>query len=241
MILAGNAHRTRGGRRFLARERPRSRCQAARPLTPDHVIRTKQLAAGRARTSTSTSPRYTRLLRPQPVTGLARRRSRCSNPAPRVCPRPATSGYSHRRTGRCATPPSRATSTSHTIDAIESGGEARGVARADRRANLFDVEYWELEQAKLARAGAPAQFAGEIRAGDRRGRRASDARSPNCSWPKVRRVVGISTCDRTDHRAAPKRRSSVSRADVTTDPAAGRCGPRWPRSTALRRARSFWS
>ena len=49
----------------------------------------------------------------------------------------------------------------HTIDAIERA-EALDEWRALPEGDLFDVEYWELEQAKLARQGAPAPFAGEI-------------------------------------------------------------------------------
>ena len=49
----------------------------------------------------------------------------------------------------------------HTIDAIERAELLdRWVALSE--GDLFDVEYWELEQAKLLRQGAPAPFAGEI-------------------------------------------------------------------------------
>ncbi len=48
----------------------------------------------------------------------------------------------------------------HTIDVINAA-EALGGYVALGEADLFDVEYWELEQAKLARAGAPAALAGQ--------------------------------------------------------------------------------
>ncbi len=49
----------------------------------------------------------------------------------------------------------------HTIDVINAA-EALGGYVALGEADLFDVEYWELEQAKLARAGAPAVLAGQV-------------------------------------------------------------------------------
>lgn len=49
----------------------------------------------------------------------------------------------------------------HTIDVI-CAAEALGGYVALGEADLFDVEYWELEQAKLARAGAPAALAGQV-------------------------------------------------------------------------------
>lgn len=49
----------------------------------------------------------------------------------------------------------------HTIDVINAA-ETLGGYVALGEADLFDVEYWELEQAKLARAGAPAALAGQV-------------------------------------------------------------------------------
>ncbi len=49
----------------------------------------------------------------------------------------------------------------HTIEIIERG-EALGGYRALDEAALFDVEYWDLEQAKLRRAGAAPMFAGQV-------------------------------------------------------------------------------
>jgi NAD(P)-dependent dehydrogenase (short-subunit alcohol dehydrogenase family) len=49
----------------------------------------------------------------------------------------------------------------HTIDVVTQA-EAVGEYRALPEADIFDVEYWELEQAKLARAGSRAPFAGEV-------------------------------------------------------------------------------
>src|SRR4029079_12176059 len=48
----------------------------------------------------------------------------------------------------------------HTIRAIQKA-ERLGGWRALPEKDLFEVEYWELEQAKLKKAGKPALFAGE--------------------------------------------------------------------------------
>src|SRR5689334_8066884 len=49
----------------------------------------------------------------------------------------------------------------HTIDVILRA-EALGGFRALPAKDLFDVEYWDLEQAKLKKGGKPPAFAGEV-------------------------------------------------------------------------------
>ncbi|MFC0108917.1 bifunctional aldolase/short-chain dehydrogenase [Kibdelosporangium aridum] len=49
----------------------------------------------------------------------------------------------------------------HTIRIIENA-ERIGTYQALSEKDLFEVEYWELEQAKLKLAGAPAEFTGEV-------------------------------------------------------------------------------
>src|SRR6185369_2918573 len=49
----------------------------------------------------------------------------------------------------------------HTMDIIERA-ERLGGWRALPPRDLFDMEYWDLEQAKLAKAGKPPAFAGEV-------------------------------------------------------------------------------
>jgi rhamnose utilization protein RhaD (predicted bifunctional aldolase and dehydrogenase)/NAD(P)-dependent dehydrogenase (short-subunit alcohol dehydrogenase family) len=49
----------------------------------------------------------------------------------------------------------------HTIDVILRA-EALGGWRAVGEDHLFDIEYWDLEQAKLRKAGAPPVFSGEV-------------------------------------------------------------------------------
>ena len=49
----------------------------------------------------------------------------------------------------------------HTIE-VMLAASALGGYQALPEGDIFDVEYWDLEQAKLKRTGAPASFAGEI-------------------------------------------------------------------------------
>ena len=49
----------------------------------------------------------------------------------------------------------------HTIDVILRA-EALGGWRALDQRHIFDVEYWDLEQAKLRKGGAPPVFTGEV-------------------------------------------------------------------------------
>lgn len=51
--------------------------------------------------------------------------------------------------------------SAHTIKAIQ-WGEALGGWRALPRQDLFDVEYWELEQAKLKKGGSRAELEGKV-------------------------------------------------------------------------------
>jgi NAD(P)-dependent dehydrogenase (short-subunit alcohol dehydrogenase family) len=50
---------------------------------------------------------------------------------------------------------------SHTIDVILRA-QALGGYRALPEREIFDVEYWDLEQAKIRKAGTPPVFAGEV-------------------------------------------------------------------------------
>ncbi len=126
------------------------------PLTPDHVIRTKQLPlVGRD------VDKYVAAYRDY----FDRNRSRSRTPITMLDPAPRvvldrdlgllTAGRTVRDTAITRD------IYLHTIDAIERA-EALEAWLALSEGDLFDVEYWELEQAKLARAGAPAEFAGEI-------------------------------------------------------------------------------
>ncbi|TML32415.1 MAG: bifunctional aldolase/short-chain dehydrogenase [Actinobacteria bacterium] len=126
------------------------------PLTPDHVIRTKAVplvgtdVAAYARAYRDHFAAYAGR-RGVPLTML--------DPAPRVLLDPAfgmlTAGP------RAVDTQIAADIYTHTIDVIACA-EAAGGYRALDPAALFDVEYWELEQAKLRRTAARAPYTGEV-------------------------------------------------------------------------------
>ena len=126
------------------------------PATPDHIIRTKQLPM-LGRNIEMYVQSYKNYFEKNsksakaPLTML--------DPAPRVV---IDAEFGVISAGRSA----RDTQIIedlyvHTQDTILRG-EKLGGYRALREADLFRVEYWDLEQAKLKKAGAPKAFAGEI-------------------------------------------------------------------------------
>jgi|CXWL01.1.fsa_nt_gi rhamnose utilization protein RhaD (predicted bifunctional aldolase and dehydrogenase)/NAD(P)-dependent dehydrogenase (short-subunit alcohol dehydrogenase family) len=126
------------------------------PVTPDHVIRTKR-----------------RPLLGRDVAGYAAEYreefARCAargadpkrmlDPAPRVILDPELGLVTAGRSVKDAA--IAAEIYRHTMD-IQERGVRLGGFRALPEQDLFDVEYWDLEQAKLARAGAPPVLAGEV-------------------------------------------------------------------------------
>ena len=132
---------------------------AANPLTPDHVIRTKRvpMLGATAGNVASYSDAYRRYFAdqaaslPGPLTML--------DPAPRVA---LDTDLGLIALGRTASEAAIAAEIyRHTIDII-LGAERLGGYRALPAADIFEVEYWDLEQAKLKRQPAPKMFAGEI-------------------------------------------------------------------------------
>jgi rhamnose utilization protein RhaD (predicted bifunctional aldolase and dehydrogenase)/NAD(P)-dependent dehydrogenase (short-subunit alcohol dehydrogenase family) len=126
------------------------------PATPDHVIRTKRLPLlGRDVAAYADAYRdyFARLAARarQPMTML--------DPAPRVVLDPAFGVACVGRTVRDAHIVHDL--YDHTIDVILAATELGGY-RALSEAELFEVEYWDLEQAKLKKSGAPRVFAGEV-------------------------------------------------------------------------------
>lgn len=126
------------------------------PLTPDHVIRTKRLpligrdvdgfvAEYRAYFEENAANASTPL--------------KMVDPAPRVVVDPEwgliTIGRSAKE-ARIVEDIYR-----HTIQVIEQATQLGGY-EALPASDIFDVEYWDLEQAKLRAGGKPAPFAGEI-------------------------------------------------------------------------------
>jgi len=153
MILRNN----RSGR-FLgfAQRADLERVSQRGPATPDHVIRTKATpmlgrdAAGFAR-------RYREYF--ERNAPFAREPKSMLDPAPRMVLDPAL-GFA--AVGRSAKDARIVEDLyDHTIDVVLRA-EALGGWSAVSERDLFDVEYWDLEQAKLKRAGAPPAFAGEV-------------------------------------------------------------------------------
>ena len=126
------------------------------PATPDHVIRTKPLpmlgrdVAGFAQQYRAYFERHA---------PRAKEKKTMLDPAPRLLLDPAI-GFG--AAGRSARDTRIAEDLyDHTIDVILRA-EALGGWAAVAEADLFDVEYWDLEQAKLRRAGAPPALAGQV-------------------------------------------------------------------------------
>lgn len=126
------------------------------PATPDHVIRTKRVPMvgrdvdGYARDYAAYFERNAPLAK-APKTML--------DPAPRMVLDPELGFCAIGRSARDA----RIVHDlyAHTIDVILQS-EALGGYRALPEKDIFDMEYWDLEQAKLRRAGKPPVFGGEV-------------------------------------------------------------------------------
>lgn len=126
------------------------------PATPDHVIRTKRLplqgrdVEGYAREYRGYFDAHA------PGAGVPKT---ILDPAPRVVLDPEWGLLTAGRSAKDAA--IAAEIYEHTMDVIERA-ERLGGYRALSSGHLFDVEYWDLEQAKLAKAGKPPVFAGEV-------------------------------------------------------------------------------
>jgi len=125
------------------------------PATPDHVIRTKRtpmLGTDVARYCEDYR-RYFGEHAPR-----AKEPKAILDPAPRVVLDPAFGLAAAGRTAKDAA--IVAEIYDHTIDVILRA-EALGGFQALPAKDIFDVEYWDLEQAKLKKGGNPIPFAGE--------------------------------------------------------------------------------
>jgi rhamnose utilization protein RhaD (predicted bifunctional aldolase and dehydrogenase)/NAD(P)-dependent dehydrogenase (short-subunit alcohol dehydrogenase family) len=126
------------------------------PMTPDHVIRTKRVPMiGRdVRRYADAYRAYFERNAPH-----AKERKTMLDAAPRVVLDPEL--------GLCAVGRSAKDARivhdlyEHTIPVIERA-TALGGYEALSEKHIFDVEYWDLEQAKLRKAGKPPVFAGEV-------------------------------------------------------------------------------
>jgi len=126
------------------------------PATPDHVIRTKRTPmlgtdVGRY---VAEYQRYFGEHAPK-----AKEPKTMLDPAPRVVLDP---GFGLAAAGRTAKDAAIVDEIyDHTIDVILRA-EALGGFQALPPKDIFDVEYWDLEQAKLKKSGKPPAFAGEV-------------------------------------------------------------------------------
>lgn len=126
------------------------------PATPDHVIRTKRLPMT-GRNVRQYAQDYTAYFEAHEP--LAKARKKMLDAAPRVVLDPAFGLCAIGKTAKDAQ--IVADIYDHTIDIIQ-WAEALGGYRALPAKDIFDVEYWELEQAKLNKAGKLPEFTGEV-------------------------------------------------------------------------------
>jgi NAD(P)-dependent dehydrogenase (short-subunit alcohol dehydrogenase family) len=149
---------TQADAKFLdfARRDDVARVSQQGPATPDHVIRTKRLPMLGRDVAAYAAAYRDYFNRHAPA---AREPKTMLDPAPRVILDPALGLGCVGRTAKDA----RIVRDiySHTIDVILRA-TALGGYRALPERDIFDVEYWDLEQAKLKKAGTPPVFAGEV-------------------------------------------------------------------------------
>src|SRR6476659_7881171 len=126
------------------------------PATPDHVIRTKPFPMlGRDVGA------YTRKYREyfERHAAQAKAKKTMLDAAPRMALDPALGFAAVGRTAKDTVIVEEL--YDHTIDVILRA-EALGGWRALDQRHTFDIEYWDLEQAKLKKGGSPPAFAGEV-------------------------------------------------------------------------------
>jgi rhamnose utilization protein RhaD (predicted bifunctional aldolase and dehydrogenase)/NAD(P)-dependent dehydrogenase (short-subunit alcohol dehydrogenase family) len=126
------------------------------PATPDHVIRTKRLPL-LGRDVEGYAAAYRRYFEAHAPS--AREPKTMLDPAPRVVLDPELGLCAAGRSPRDAR--IVAEIYARTMDVIERA-VALGGWRALPAKDLFDVEYWDLEQAKLRAGGKPPPLAGEV-------------------------------------------------------------------------------
>jgi rhamnose utilization protein RhaD (predicted bifunctional aldolase and dehydrogenase)/NAD(P)-dependent dehydrogenase (short-subunit alcohol dehydrogenase family) len=150
--------RTRTTARTLAfaRRTDLARVSQQGPPTPDHVIRTKRTPLLGDDIDAYVAEYREYFMRHE---SQAKERKRMLDPAPRLVLDPRFGLASLGRTPRDARIVEEL--YEHTIDVIDRA-EALERYEALPAQDLFDVEYWDLEQAKVKKAGKPPLFAGEI-------------------------------------------------------------------------------
>jgi rhamnose utilization protein RhaD (predicted bifunctional aldolase and dehydrogenase)/NAD(P)-dependent dehydrogenase (short-subunit alcohol dehydrogenase family) len=126
------------------------------PATPDHVIRTKRIPLLGRNIDAYVDDYKKYFSENEPK---ARDRKTMLDPAPRVILDPEFGLCTLGRSARDAD--IVADIYTHTMEVVLRA-ERFGGYRALPARDIFDVEYWDLEQAKLKKSGKPAPFAGEI-------------------------------------------------------------------------------
>jgi rhamnose utilization protein RhaD (predicted bifunctional aldolase and dehydrogenase)/NAD(P)-dependent dehydrogenase (short-subunit alcohol dehydrogenase family) len=126
------------------------------PATPDHVIRTKPFPM-LGRDVAGYAGKYREYFDRLAV--RAAEKKTMLDTAPRVALDPQLGFAAAGRTAKDAAIVEEL--YDHTIDVILRA-EALGGWRALDQRHTFDIEYWDLEQAKLRKAGAPPVFTGEV-------------------------------------------------------------------------------
>jgi rhamnose utilization protein RhaD (predicted bifunctional aldolase and dehydrogenase)/NAD(P)-dependent dehydrogenase (short-subunit alcohol dehydrogenase family) len=142
-------------RSFCARE-DLSEIAYQGPATPDHAIRTKRIPM-----IGDDVEHYVRQYREyfDQHAPLAREKKTMLDPAPRVVLKRDVGMYTLGRSARDAEIVGDL--YRHTMDVIERATALGGYQALSAR-DIFDVEYWDLEQAKLRKAGRPPVFQGEV-------------------------------------------------------------------------------
>ncbi len=157
MLLMGGPNESLRARGMAFAQRPDvAEIAGQGPATPDHVIRTKRVPMIGRDVAGYVDAYRAYFARHEPQ---ARERKTMLDPAPRVVLDAALGLLAAGRSAKEAT--IIAEIYDHTIDVILRA-TALGGYRALPEQDLFDVEYWDLEQAKLRKAGKPAPFAGEV-------------------------------------------------------------------------------
>jgi rhamnose utilization protein RhaD (predicted bifunctional aldolase and dehydrogenase)/NAD(P)-dependent dehydrogenase (short-subunit alcohol dehydrogenase family) len=140
----------------FARRADVARLSQQGPATPDHVIRTKRVPM-LGRDVAAYAKAYRDYFSRHASSGRETRTM--LDPAPRVLLDPALGLGCVGRAARDA----RIVRDiyDHTLDVVLRAAALGGYQALPER-DIFNVEYWDLEQAKLRKAGAPPVFAGEI-------------------------------------------------------------------------------
>jgi rhamnose utilization protein RhaD (predicted bifunctional aldolase and dehydrogenase)/NAD(P)-dependent dehydrogenase (short-subunit alcohol dehydrogenase family) len=147
---------TNGQTLAFARRKNVAKISQQGPATPDHVIRTKRLPM-LGRNVGAYAKRYREYFHQH--VRAAREKKTMLDPAPRVI---LDVEFGMCTVGQTAKDAAIAAEIYlHTIDIILRA-TALGGYRALPAKELFEVEYWDLEQAKLKKSGKPPVFTGEI-------------------------------------------------------------------------------